>query len=222
MLRDKLAQSRLRIWQAVDAELQRLLAGLDLSRTTVVVVSDHGMMPIHTVVDPQAVLAEAGLLGEKEAEERGHSSRPVARSIAGGGVAHIYFEKAGDEVLANVARRYSEWRIDGEEPVEKVYRRSEAAQIGLDHPNSGDLILFAREGYAFRGLPEGKAFAPTPTYGMHGHLNTHPEVHAIYLAIGAGVKPGSAGTLRSTDVAPRVAAWLRISPPSRTVQTRQK
>jgi hypothetical protein len=105
--------------------------------------------------------------------------------------------------------------VNGEAPIEKVLNRQEAARLGLDHPNSGDLVLFAREGYVFRQLPEGKSAAPAPVYGAHGHLSTHPELHGIYMAVGAGVEPGAGGTIRATEVAPRVAAWLGISPPQR-------
>src|SRR5262249_47211531 len=48
-LRDACAAARKRIWRAVDRELARLLAELDLATTRVVVVSDHGMAPVHTV-----------------------------------------------------------------------------------------------------------------------------------------------------------------------------
>ena len=39
---------------------------------------------------------------------------------------------------------------------------------------------------------------------MHGYPNTDPRMAGIYLAVGAGVKPGNAGTVRNTDVAGRV------------------
>src|SRR6185295_19245015 len=55
------ARARRRIWQAVDRGLARLLAALDLSTTTVVLVSDHGMLPIHTRIDLNALLRDLGL-----------------------------------------------------------------------------------------------------------------------------------------------------------------
>jgi predicted AlkP superfamily pyrophosphatase or phosphodiesterase len=61
-LRDELALERLRVWQAVDEQLARLLAHLDLAHTTLIVVSDHGMAPVHTTIDPNAPLAAMGVL----------------------------------------------------------------------------------------------------------------------------------------------------------------
>jgi len=207
--RDELTRARNRVWQKIDAELAKLIAGLDLERTTLVLVSDHGMMPVHTSVDPNVLLAESG-----DAPRR-------AYVVTDSGVAYVYLAEGGDaadaesraRLLADLAGRYAAWQIEGEAPVEKAFSRQEAAGLGIDHPNSGDLVLFAHPGFVFRPLPEGKAAAPAPVYGAHGHLGTHPEMQGIYLALGAGVPPGSAGTVRATEVAPRVAAWLGIAPP---------
>ena len=215
--RDELERARTRVWQAVDAELQKLIAGLDLSRTTVVVVSDHGMMPVHTAIDPNARLAELGLLAKKDAatSATGTASGPVAYAIGDGGAAHVYVENGGASTLADLAGRFADWKIEGEAPIEKVLTRQEAARLGLDHPNTGDLVLFAREGYVFRQLPDGKSAAPAPVYGAHGYLSSHPEMQGIYLAVGAGVEPRPGETVRATEVARRVAAWLGIAPPAR-------
>ncbi len=216
--RDELARARLRVWQSVDTELRKLLAAVDLRRTTVVVVSDHGMAPVHTLIDPNAPLAGLGLLAGKA--RAGAATAPAAYAIGDAGVANVYLE-GGDagaraRILADLARRYAAWRPAGEPALEKVFTRQEAARIGLDHPNSGDLVLFAREGYLFRNLPDGRAAAPAaPVYGGHGYLDTHSDMQASFLAIGAGVQPGQGGTLKATDVAPRVAAWLGIAPPRR-------
>lgn len=216
--RDELTRARHRVWQAVDAELRKLIAELDLTRTTLVVVSDHGMAPVHTAVDPTVPLAALGLLVKKEAAGGGAAPGPTAYAIGDGGVAHIHVEggdaEARERLLTDLARRYAEWRLEGgEAPVEKVFNRQEAKPLGIDHPNSGDLILFAREGYMFRPLPEGKPSAPALFYGAHGYLSTHPDMQAVYLAIGAGVEPGRGGTVHATEIAPRVAAWLGIAPP---------
>lgn len=213
--RDDFTRARTRVWQAVDAELGQLMAGLDLTRTTVVVVSDHGMTPIHTAVDPNAPIAELGKLAKE-----GAPPEPVAYAVTDSGVAHIHVEAGGDaaagaRLLADLAGRYAEWEIEGEAPVEEVLDRQEAARIGLDHPNSGDLVLFAKKGYVFRPLSGGKASGPAPGYGAHGYRSTHPDLQGIYLAIGAGVKKGSAGTVRATEVAPRVTAWLGIDRPGK-------
>lgn len=218
--RDSFARVRHRLWRALDAELRQLFAGLDLARTTVLVVGDHGMMPVHTAINPNAPLAELGLLVQ-ESGDGGRPPGPAAYAVGNGGAAHIYLDiGGGDEaarrrLLADIAGRYAAWRVAGEAPVEKIFTRAEAARVGLDHANSGDLIVFVRKGFVMRSLPGGQVAVPAPLYGVHGHLSTHPEIQAIYLAVGAGVAPGRGGTVQATEVAPRVAAWLGIAPPRR-------
>ena len=58
-----------------------------------------------------------------------------------------------------------------------------------------------------------EAAAPTGVYGMHGYLSSHPEMHGIYMALGPGIPPGNAGTVRNLEVAGRVAGWLGIERP---------
>jgi predicted AlkP superfamily pyrophosphatase or phosphodiesterase len=212
--RSAYARTRLRVWQAVDRELRRIVGVTDLKRTTVVVVSDHGMAPVHTALDANALLREQGL-----------STR--ATVAPNGGMAHLYLasgtgrdEASGEALIPRLTRLFQGWRIGGEAPVERILTREEAAGVGLDSPNSGDLILFAREGYAFVSRSPAAAGAasppsfPSPLLGAHGYLNTYPNMHAIYMALGAEIAPGTAaGTLKTTDVAPRVASWLKLEPP---------
>src|SRR6185295_4921973 len=103
------------------------------------------------------------------------------------------------DLIPALRRLFADWTVDGEKPVERILSREEAAEVGLNHPNSGDLILFLREGYSAHGqlLKEGRASAPTNVLGMHGYLNVHPEVHGIYMALGAGIAKGNAGTVRN-------------------------
>ncbi|MBV8201129.1 MAG: alkaline phosphatase family protein [Acidobacteria bacterium] len=225
--RDELARARRKVWQAVDHELRLLMAAVDLGRTTVVVVSDHGMAPVHTAIDLNALLRDRGMLASP-AGGKGRGGAAGAYVLGNGGMAHLYLaEPAGEAAGADAAARRQQlrelrdqllaWRSGDDTPIERALTRQEAAELGLDHPNSGDLILFAQEGYAFDAGPEPAGAAvthPAKAYGMHGYLASHPDMRGIYLAIGKDVKPASASaTVQATDVAGRVAAWLGIGRP---------
>jgi hypothetical protein len=247
--RDELARARRRVWQAVDHELRLLMAAVDLGRTTVVVVSDHGMAPVHTVVDLNALLRERGWLaspGAPTAGSGGDAGRAggggggrdgIAAYVVGdGGMAHLYLAPGapgaqgakGAAAAPDAAARQRQlvelrdqllaWRSGDDTPIERVLTRQEAADLGLDHPNSGDLLLFANEGYAFDPGPEPSGAAtvhPAAVYGTYGYLATHPAMQGVYLAIGKDVKPGSASAaVQATDIAGRVAHWLGIGKPA--------
>ncbi len=207
--RDELDRARTRIWQEVDRDLARLLAAVDLRTTTFLVVSDHGMAPSHTVLEPDLLLRDWGFATE-------------ADTVGQGGVSLVYVRADlpdRERILDDLRSRFLAWKVGGESPVARVLTRAEAAEIGLDHPNNGDLILLASPGYHFRSPDDPDLTAPAePTrwdYGKHGYPVTDPAMQAVYLAIGRGVKPGHRGTVRNLDVAAEVAAWLGIEPPRR-------
>lgn len=209
-----LEAGRLRIWQSVDRELARLFESVDLRTTTVLVVSDHGMAPTHTAIDVDNLLREWGLL-TLEADGETPTAESRADSISAGGMCHVYLRSG---VSAEQVRKdLTAWSDRNGRPIIRILTRAEAAEIQMDHPNSGDLVLIAEPGYYFRHESDpvlDKPLSPSTTYlGTHGYLNSHPAVHGIYLAVGAGIGKGSAGTVRNTDVAGRVAAWLGIAKP---------
>src|SRR6185295_3984462 len=192
----------------------RLIAAVDLRTTVVAIVSDHGMAPVHTAIDPNVLLREQKLLAA-DAEGNILQEGTAAYAVGSGGFSQVYVAPGHSGLIPKLRRLFAGWSIDGEKPIERILTRKEAAAVGLDHPNSGDLILFVREGYNAHGelLREGRASAPTNVLGMHGYLNSHPEVHGIYMALGAGIAKGDAGTVQNPEVAGRVAAWLGIEKP---------
>lgn len=218
--RDEFAAARLRVWQSVDRELARLFEAVDLRTTTVLVVSDHGMTPAHTRLDADALLRDWGF-ADYEPDGKTALDDSQADSIGGGGICKIYVrpDLAGREELVKELRaRFASWSEQNGKPLARVLTRAEAAKMGMGHPNLGDLLLIAEPGYTFRDEEDPVAptpISPTTVYGKHGYLNVHPAMHAIYLALGAGIRRGNAGTISTLEVAPRVAAWLGIEKPRR-------
>jgi len=214
--RDAFAAARLKVWQAVDRELKSFLASVDLKTTAVVIVSDHGMAPVHTEIDANVLLRDKGVLS-LDADGRLADST-LAYAASAGTVSEVYVAPGApdrDRLIADLKTYFSTWSVEGKHPIAQVLTRHEAAPLGLDHPNSGDLILFAADGYHFtgRGLRTGKSLLPTEAYGMHGYPNTDPRMAGIYLALGAGVKPGVVHVVRNVDVAGQVSAWLGLEKP---------
>ncbi len=216
------AKGRLRAWQAVDRELGRLLSEVDLATTRVVVVSDHGMAPVHTQLDPNLLLLAKGYLAaDGQGKILAGKSRVVA--VSDGAVSHLYLgpragsDPAKREKLSGTLRAlFDGWTVDGVHPLARVLSRSEAGEVGLDHPNSGDLLLFAQEGYAFQAsgdVRERRAAVPATVYGTHGYLNSNPNMHGIFMVVGQGVLPGTSSAVASTEVAGKVAGWLGILKP---------
>lgn len=215
----ELEAGRLRVWQSVDRELARVLQAVDLRTTTVLIVSDHGMTPTHTTIDVDNLLREWGLLS-LEADGITPAAESRADSISAGGMCHVYLRPEAAGLMERIRKDLTAWSERNGRPILRILTRAdiaEMAEIQMDHPNSGDLILIAEPGYYFRHESDpvlDAALSPSVSYlGTHGYLNSNPAVHGIYLAVGAGIEKGSAGTVRNTDVAGRVAKWLGIEKP---------
>lgn len=221
-LQQTAAAARTRVWQAVDRELASLLGKLDLRTTTVAIVSDHGMAPVHTALDPNVLLRDRGLLATGE-NGRPRQEGTRVQAVSSGSVCHVYLAPdlvdpaERDRLVGEMRTLFTAWEAGGERAIGQIFTRREAATVGLDHPNSGDLVLFAAPGFTFHGggLAQGRAVLPSSALGMHGYVNDDPRMHGIYLALGADIKPGRPGPVEATAVAGRVAAWLGIELPRR-------
>jgi predicted AlkP superfamily pyrophosphatase or phosphodiesterase len=108
------------------------------------------------------------------------------------------------------------------EGVARVLGPSEFAGYGYPNPATNDrmadLVLAAADGYAFQGAAEGEPVHAVPagaTPGSHGYLHTDPEMTAVFIASGAGIKAGAAlGQVRAIDVAPTAARLLGLTLPA--------
>jgi hypothetical protein len=90
--------------------------------------------------------------------------------------------------------------------------------LGYPQPTTNDrmanLVAAAAEGHAFGGSQEGDTVVDVPmgsTPGAHGYLNSDPEMNAIFVASGAGIKAGSKlGQIKNLDIAPTIARLLGV------------
>jgi hypothetical protein len=214
-----------RVARSVDRSVGSLWRLLDPERDLLAVVSDHGMTPLHHVVGVNRVLADAGLLTVSEDGRRTRIAADTAMAaVSSGACSHLYLNLEGREpggvvgadgqqLLQRAARALSAVEHEGEYAVERIVTREEAAELGLDHPASGDLIIFMRPGFSVSDRLDVPPLAASRYYGQHGHLNHHDELCGIFLARGAGVKNKRLKELSLTEVAPMVAGWLGIDFP---------
>jgi hypothetical protein len=77
----------------------------------------------------------------------------------------------------------------------------------------GALFLTAKEGYAFSADPNGPAVVDTApaSLGAHGYVSTDPEIQALFIAFGRGIKPGVVlESVANLDIAPTAARLLDL------------
>jgi len=214
--------------QVADQALEIMLGGIDLEHTTLMMVADHGMAPIHTVVYVNTILEDAGLL---TLDNRNYVvvEDTQAFAVASGGAAHIYINLVGHERAGTVtAEEYplvQEQIMElfstlsdpesGEMVFQRVLRQDELAPLHLDHLNAGDVFVQATPGYHLDGWRGNDyIFEGADFYGQHGYDSSLPEMYAMFIAAGASV-PATGETIppvRIVDYAPTIAALLGFEP----------
>lgn len=178
------------------------------------VTSDHGMVPLFTTVYPDEILREAGLL--RVSARGGIDPASAAAAMAGSGVAHVFLDPvtAPAGALEAIEKLFAGFRVAGESPFDRIVRRADAGPLGLDAPESGDLILLARPGVSVSmEVVPGRTSGNPADYGGHGYRNVFPELDATFLAAGPGIARERVEEFPSWRIAARVSRALGIEPP---------
>lgn len=189
-----------------DHQLGRLLGELDARavwpHTTLLVVSDHGMIEAGDAINAAELLSDAGIR---------------ARTIHASAVAHIHLEDVGADKVRAVDLLTATAGVTAyaaaDFPRDLRYAHS---------TRTGDVIALATPPYVFSSKSQAlgarmlRAVGNRP--GMHGYdVRAVPEMAGIFLARGRGVHAGgSIGDVRGIDVAATVATLLGIDAPAQS------
>ena len=195
----------------IDACIGRVLAALPVAtreRTTVVVVSDHGFLPVERDIRPNVRLRRLGALrGDGIAGFAGE-----ACFVMNHGAGYLYALDGNAAAVHSLAAEIE--RMDG---VATAWPRERFAELGLptEHRMLPDAVFEAKPGYQFSDETEGGDENGPPKFrGTHGQRPGAPGNAAFLLAAGAGIRGGAKlGRIESRDVAPTLATLLGIAMP---------
>jgi predicted AlkP superfamily pyrophosphatase or phosphodiesterase len=191
--------------EAQDVQLGRLLEGIDAlglwPRTTLLVVSDHGMAAWTEVLNMNVLLEEAGIdaVAVGAAVVQVHLQSPVPDTE---------MRAALENILADVPGAI----IHKGNELPDSYRLQRNTRIG-------DWVVVLPPPYASTrssGTELWLMQAATwfgKTLGMHGYDPQLPDMGAIFLAVGRGVPEAVPGEVRQIDLPATVARLLDIEPP---------
>ena len=186
--------------QQQDRELGRLLTELDArnawATTTLLIVSDHGMIEADTHLSVKKMLRAAGIR---------------ARTVHAGAVAHVHLDDSNDiERTLETLRAQNGVRAFASSAVPDDLRYAHTSR-------TGDVVALAQPPYVFSSVAPSLGATGNRT-GMHGYdVREVPEMAGILLAAGRGVSPQAAlGDIRAIDVAATVAELLGVEPPAQS------
>ena len=203
--------------------------------TVVILLSDHGQVPIKKIVYINGILCNRGYVAVDAvfrvnvtgtlayAPWHVHIFVNLAGRESGGIVPPANYSLLVDE-LVRVLWEYRDPET-GERVFDLVLPREKAEFLGLTGERIGDVIFALKPGYTsstalVRDPETGKAVEIAPVIplltstGDHGpHLPHYKELRAVLIASGPGISGGYLGTISSLQVAATIASLLGISPP---------
>ena len=198
----------------LDAQVKKILDAIEqarlTSRTTVIVVSDHGFKLVKRQIRLNAAFADAGLLQVQDGKIV--SSQVYAVPEGGSAIVYVTVPDASGDLLARARRA-----IEAVEGIDRVVESDGFAALGLPLPGNdeqmGSLFVIPKEGYAFTAAATAPAVvdAAEGSLGAHGYVASDPDLGALFIAAGAGIKPGVAlNAIDNVDVAPTIARLLGL------------
>lgn len=175
-----------RAFVAADRAVAAVGSQLDGNRDALLVMGDHGLVPIEREVRLGVLLARNGFAGRWRVFTANH-------------VAHFYRFGEPDDSDALVAALTTSGFFQS---IEKKSAES--------HRNSGDIVAVALPPIGVTASAEPPLETKPDAYGHHGALNTHRALHTVLFASGFGVPRGPLGEISQTRIAPFVAGLLGI------------
>ena len=180
-------------------------------KTTFIITADHGFRTFTKQIQPNILLSKNGLIAKSLGKE------PAARRawcISEGGSAFVYVLDDANraQIIADLKPK-----LAAMEGVDWVRGTEEYAKLGFPTPDadqrSPDLLMSAKDGYSFSetSLGENEIVEVSPQKGTHGYDPALDDMHALFIAWGADIKPGVLlDEISNIDVAPTISKMLGL------------
>jgi predicted AlkP superfamily pyrophosphatase or phosphodiesterase len=172
--------------------------------THIALVSDHGFLPVTTMVQPNAAFKQEGLLS---VDARGVVSSWQAYFRSSGGSGFVYLK---DPALgARVHKILLDLKQNPANGIREIWTRADLDARGA-HPEAA-FGLDVVDGF-YTGGGNDVLVKPSTSKGGHGFAPDRPALHASLILAGPTIqRRGSLGVVRMTQVAPTLARILGVS-----------
>lgn len=173
-------------------------------RTHIVVVSDHGFLPVEQQLQPNAAFKREGLL---RVNERGEIASWDAYFHSSGGAGFVYLRDPSMRPRVHaILRGLQQDKANG---IRELWTAEELKGRGA-HPEAA-FGLDVVDGF-YTSTAHDVVVKPSTSRGGHGFAPDRPALHASFIISGPAVrKRGSLGVIRMTSIAPTLAGILRVS-----------
>lgn len=184
-----------------DGLVKKVLDAVDLSSTCVVIVGDHGFLPISQKVNVNTLFVQAGWI-TLDANGKLQGFKVMAQQS--GGQAAIYVK---DKTLLPAVEKLL--RDNAKMGHFNVIGKKELQFWGA-YPDA-DFAVDGEEGYTIGQGFTGNLVVPDSRKGNHGYRPLSPKLNTGFIAAGCGLPAGKVlPELSVTDVAPTVASLMKV------------
>jgi predicted AlkP superfamily pyrophosphatase or phosphodiesterase len=194
--------------EEMDKEIGRIRDAVNGDQsTTMVVLSDHGFVPVDKDVAPMVALMDEELLGRNAHGEP--ELKRLGAIHSGGSFAVYWLEEPTSENRRALQKAVARMVESG--AVREVLDRDRLKALGSD-PDA-ELMLDANPGCYFSDRHTGPIVQDNPKdRGTHGYLPSVPGMEAGFVAAGPGVGRGkNLGRMGLTQVAPTLIQQLGLT-----------
>ena len=202
--------------EATDALVGRLVraARAAMPDVTVVVVSDHGFLPVSTDINVFKPFIDAGLI---TLDAKGQVTGWQAMPWIAGGTAAIRLARPDDAaLLAKVRGVLAAMAANPAYKIASVLDRSAIAKAGGD--GEASFLVAMQPGTETGRDPAAPIAKPSVYKGMHGYVPWDPAMRSTLIVAGPGIAKGKdLGVVDMRAIAPSIARRLGASLPSAEV-----
>ena len=174
-------------------------------RTTFAIVSDHGFLPVNTMLQPNAAFKREGLL---TVDDRGRITAGRRTSTRAEAPATWYVRDSS--AIGRVQKLLDALKADPANGIRTVWTRTELAAKGA-HPGAA-FGLDVIDGF-YTGSGHDVVIKRATSKGGHGFFfdPERPPLHASLILNGSAVRTrGSLGVVKMTQIAPTLASILGV------------
>lgn len=188
--------------------------------TVIVVVSDHGFIPVNQHINLMVPFVKEGLIRIKEGST---TSAPRIASwdagfwAAGGSAAVVLRDSNDSAVKMRVKSLLLKMKDDAQYEIARVIEQPELSKMGgfTDAAFLVEMNPGAEPGYGLVGAIS----TPAPATGTHGYLPDRHEMRASFFVMGPKIAVGrDVGLVDMRQIAPTVASILGVNLPNSRAQ----
>lgn len=183
----------------------------------VVIVSDHGFLPITHKVNLNAAFVTAGLITVSQTPKEHVTAWKAFVWEAGGSAAVILHNPKDTETQKKVEDLLNTLAKDPVNGIARIVPHDEAVAMGAT--SDAAFLVDWNSGYRVAEGLTTPVVQDIPLAGTHGYLPTHKELHSSFFIQGPQIAHGkNLGTIDMRQIAPTIASELGASLPTAKMQ----